>query len=218
GIAARHRGDVGIASDSAVIFADDFESYTQASQLGQKWTYFYQTQDVALTTTAANVYGGKQAVEFTIPQQTAELSDSLDKDLSPEWDVLFLRYYAKIMAPFDVVGSSHNGSGISAHYFGPNNQATPGIPANGTNKFLVNLEMWRGDTSTASPGLLNVYVYHPEQRTNYGDHFYPDGLVNPNTSILDDFGPYFVKRPNQIPSLDAWHCYELMVKANTPGL
>lgn len=218
GIAARYPGDVGIASDPDVIFADDFESYKQTSDLQTKWTYYYQTQDVALTTTAADVYAGKQAVEFTIPQQTAELSDALDKDISPEQNIVFLRYYGKIMAPFDVVGSSHNGSGISAHYFGPNNQATPGVPADGTNKYLVNLEMWRGDTSTPSPGDLNTYVYWPEQRSNYGDHFFPNGDVMPNTSIKDDFGPNFVSRPNVIPSLDQWHCYELMVRANTPGL
>jgi hypothetical protein len=52
--------------------------------------------------------------------------------------VLFLRYYSKFQAPFDVVGSSHNGSSISAHYF-IDGQATPGVPADGTNKFLVNL-------------------------------------------------------------------------------
>ncbi len=78
--------------------------------------------------------------------------------------------------------------------------------------------MWRGDTATASPGQLNMYVYHPEQRSNYGDHFFQNGDVMPNTSIKDDFGPNFVSRPTVIPSLDAWHCYELMVKANTPGL
>jgi Polysaccharide lyase 14 len=217
GIASHYPGDVGIASDPDVLFADDFESYKQASDLQTKWTYYYQTQDVALTTTAADVYAGKQAVEFTIPQQTAELSDGLDKDISPEQDIIFLRYYGKIMAPFDVIGSSHNGSGISAHYFGPNNQATPGVPADGTNKYLVNLEMWRGDASTASPGDLNTYVYWPEQRSNYGDHFFPNGDVEPNTSIKDDFGPNFLSRPNLIPSLDAWHCYELMVRANTPG-
>src|SRR5689334_11957957 len=33
GIAARYPGDVGIASDPDVIFADDFESYTQTSDL-----------------------------------------------------------------------------------------------------------------------------------------------------------------------------------------
>ena len=216
GIAARYPGDVGIEADTAVIFADDFESYSQPSDLNQRWDAVYQNQYVGIATDPANVYAGSQALEFTLPQQTAELSDATDKVVSPEQDVLFLRYYSKFMPPYDVVGSSHNGAGISAHYF-VDGQATPGIPADGTNKFLVNLENWRGDASTASPGLLNVYVYHPEQRSQWGDHFFPTGLVSPNTSLPYNFGPDFVSRDDMIQELDRWYCYELMVRANTPG-
>jgi hypothetical protein len=105
---------------------------------------------------------------------------------------------------------------MSAHYF-VDGQATPGVPADGMNKFLVEYEHWRGEASTASPGLLNVYVYHPEQRDDYGDHFFPSGLVQPNTSLPFDFGPDFVAQPEVIPELGRWYCYELMVRANTPG-
>jgi hypothetical protein len=220
GIASKHPGDVGIAADPNVLFADDFESYPVTSQgpdINKVWDAVYQNQDVSIATAAANVHGGKQALEFTLPQQTAELSDGTDKILTVEQDTLYLRYYGKFLSPFDVVGSSHNGSSISAHYFN-GNMATPGIPANGTNKFLVNLENWRGDAATKSPGQLNVYVYHPEQRDVYGDHFFPTGLVQPNTSIPFDFGPNFVARPDIIPDLDRWYCYEYMVHANTPGV
>jgi hypothetical protein len=96
-------------------------------------------------------------------------------------------------------------------------QSTPGVPANGTNKFLANLENWRGEAATVSPGDLNIYIYHPLQRSQWGDHFFPTGLVMPNTSIAFDFGPDFVSRPDIIPTLDRWYAYELMVKANTPG-
>src|SRR6185503_16121967 len=133
--------------------------------------------------------------------QDKELSDATDKVLTKEEDVLFLRYYSKFRPPYDVVGSSHNGASISAHYF-INGQATPGVPANGTNKFLANLENWRGDTATRSPGTLNVYVYQPEQRSQWGDHFFPTGSVLPNTSIPFDFGPTFVSHPDIIPELD----------------
>jgi len=131
--------------------------------------------------------------------------------------VLFLRYYTKFMPPYDVVGSSHNGASISAHYFTDDGMATPGVPADGTNKFLANVENWRGEAAVASPGYLNVYVYQPEQRSMWGDHFYPNGEVDPNTSIPGDFGPDFVSRPQVIPELDRWYCYEYMLKANTPG-
>ncbi len=216
GIAARYPGDAGIANDPAVIFADDFESYTGPADLKRKWDNFHQASGTRIATEPENVFAGRHALEFTVPAQKAELSNATDKRVSPELDVLYLRYYAKFQAPYDVVGSSHNGSSISAHYFN-NNQATPGVRADGTNKFLVNLENWRGDTVTASPGPLNVYVYHPAQRDRYGDHFFPTGLVLPNSSLPYDFGPEFVGRPDIIPELGRWYCYEYMVKANTPG-
>jgi len=216
GIAAKYPGDVGIAGDPNVIFSDDFESYVQAADITKRWDNMYQNQYVAVTTTAANVYAGKQALEFTLPQETAELSDAVEKIVSPELDLLFLRYYSKFQPPYDVIGSSHNGSSISAHYE-VGYQSTPGVPADGTNKFLANLEDWRGDATTPSPGDLNIYVYHPLQRSQWGDHFFPTGLVMPNTSIPFDFGPDFVSRPDIIPALDQWYAYELMVKANTPG-
>jgi hypothetical protein len=216
GIASKYPGDQGIENDPAVIFADDFESYSKPADLLKKWDNFYQQSGTAFATSADIVFAGKQSLEFTVPQQDAELSNAVDKLIKPELDALYLRYYARFQAPYDVVGSSHNGSSISAHYFN-GNQATPGIRADGMNKFLVNLENWRGEATTASPGYLNVYVYHPLQRDAYGDHFFPTGLVMPNTSLPFDFGPDFVKRPDVIPALDRWYCYEYLVKANTPG-
>jgi hypothetical protein len=216
GIASGYPGDAGIEAHPAVIFADDFEAYQQASELGEKWDNFYQVARTRISTEPANVFGGSRALEFTVPEQDQELSNAVDKLVSPELDVLYLRYYSKFQPPYDVVGSSHNGSSISAHYFN-GNQATPGIPADGTNKFLVNLENWRGEAATPSPGLLNVYVYHPEQRSDYGDHFFPSGLVMPNTSLAFDFGADFVERPELVPELDRWYCYEYMVRANTPN-
>ncbi|MBN2575809.1 MAG: hypothetical protein JXP73_14680, partial [Deltaproteobacteria bacterium] len=95
GIAAKYRDDADIASNPAVIFADDFEGYAKASDLDERWDNKYQNQYIAITTATANVYAGKQALEFTLPQQDAELSDAVEKVVSPELDVLFLRYYGK---------------------------------------------------------------------------------------------------------------------------
>jgi hypothetical protein len=216
GISRCYPGDTGIGDDPSVIFADDFESYASGAELETRWDAVYQRDQIRMATETENVFAGAQSLEFTVPEQDEELSNATDKVLADERDVLFLRYYSKFQPPYDVVGSSHNGSMISAHYFIDGN-ATPGVPANGTNKFLVNYENWRGEAATESPGDLNVYVYHPEQRDNYGDHFFPNGDVMPNTSIPYDFGPEFVSRPNVIPELGRWYCYEYMVKANTAG-
>jgi hypothetical protein len=218
GIAHKYPGDAKIATDAAVVFADDFEGYAKPADLSKRWDNLYQKQYVGIATGTANVYAGKQALEFSLPKQEAELSDAVEKAVKPERDILFLRYYSKYEAPFDVVGSSHNGAGISAHYNNDKGQATPGIPANGANKFLANLETWRGEAATAAPGNLNIYIYHPGQRDKWGDHFFPTGIVLPNTSLPGDFGPTFVKRPDILPKLDKWYCYEFMVKANTPGV
>ena len=39
GLAAKYPNDVGIVSVPAVIFADDFESYTEPVELGKNWTH-----------------------------------------------------------------------------------------------------------------------------------------------------------------------------------
>jgi len=216
GLSGKYPGDVGIGSDPDVVFADDFESYSKGADLNGRWDAVYQNQLVNITTDTANVYAGKKALEFMLPQQDKELSDATDKVLTNELDALYLRYYSKFEPPYDVVGSSHNGSSISAHYF-VNGNATPGVPADGTNKFLVNLEDWRGEATTPSPGPLNVYVYHPAQRSQYGDHFFPTGQVLPYSATPFDFGPTFVMRPDVTPELGRWYCYEYLVRANTPG-
>jgi hypothetical protein len=211
GIAARYPGDVGIGSDPAVIFAEDFESYGNAAGLPSKWNEAYHTANIRIARESGNFYRGQQALEFTVPQQRDQVSNAVIKYVNPERDILFLRYYAKFDGGFNVLGSSHNGSSISAHY------CCPGVRADGFNKFLVNYEAARHDTVTINPGRLNAYVYHPDQRDIWGDHFYPTGLVSPFTATPFDFGPTFVSRPDVIPQLGRWYCYELMVKANTPG-
>jgi hypothetical protein len=211
GIAARYPSDAGIASDPGVIFADDFESYSSAAGLTSKWNQAYHPANIRIATEPGNVLSGGKALEFTVPQTSSEVSNTVVKLVSPERDALFLRYYAKFDGGFNVLGSSHNGSIISAHY------CCPGVRADGDNKFLVSYEAWRDNAATANPGRLNAYIYHPEQRDIWGDHFFPTGIVLPFSSTRFDFGPEFVSRPDVTPGLGRWYCYELMVKANTPG-
>jgi hypothetical protein len=170
-----------------------------------------------LETDVSKVFDGNKCLRFYSPQQSAELSNGVSSTLTGEQDSLFFRWYSKFDPSFDVTGSSHNGGGMSASYM-VNGNATPGIPANGYNKFLVTFECWRGDSTEPNPGNLNVYVYHPEQRDNYGDHFFPTGVVLPWTYLPGDFGTEFVSRPNVVPELGKWYCFELFVKANTIGV
>jgi hypothetical protein len=211
GIAAKYPGDAGIGADPAVIFADDFESYSSATTLTSRWNEVFHSTNVRIATELGNYFGGKKALEFTVPKQSSEVSNNAIKRISPGRDILFLRYYAKFDSSYNVMGSSHNGSTVSANY------CCPGVRADGYNKFLVSYESGREETVTANPGQLNIYIYHPDQRDIWGDHFYPTGRVVPFDKTPGNFGPEFVSRPDVIPLLGRWYCYELMVKANTPG-
>lgn len=211
GLAALFPGDANIQSHPDVLFADDFESYSLASQLTTRWNQVYQSSYTRIATETSNVFAGGKSLEFRVPQQSAEVANEAIKTINPTEDTVFVRVYTKFEAGYSASGSSHNGIAISAQY------STPGVPANGTNKFYVDIENSRESTSETSPGRTNIYVYHPEQRSEWGDHWYPDGRVVPFDLTPGDFGPYFVARPNFTPQLDRWYCYELMVKANTPG-
>ncbi|MCK9523849.1 MAG: hypothetical protein M0R76_12535 [Proteobacteria bacterium] len=211
GIADNYPGDIGIADDPAVLFFDDFERYTAVSQLWDHWTNVYQSNQTHIVTDADNVFAGRQSVSFTLPTNDVELSNALERALSPEVDVLYLRWYQKIDRHSDIVGSHHNGGGISAHYKGPAQTASE------AGHFLAAFESWREDPEVPAPGHLNAYVYHIDQRTEWGDHFFPTGLVKPWTYLPFDFGPDFAARDDIIPELDRWHCFEIMVRANTIG-
>jgi hypothetical protein len=134
GIALRYPGDVGIGSDPAVIFADDFESYSSAVALTTRWDTIHHFANIRIANETGNFYSGANALEFSVPKQSAEVSNSAIKYVRPERDLVFLRYYAKFDTRFDVLGSSHNGSTISASY------CCPGVRADGYNKFLVSYD------------------------------------------------------------------------------
>lgn len=218
GIAARYPGDAGIEKDPAVVFHADFEDCRTTQDLSRKWDVMYNGEHLSITEDPANVHSGRRALEMTIPRQEKALSVDVGRNLGTTRDVLFLRFYTKFQKGYDLPRtSSHNNGSISSGYY-PGGAATPGKRADGRNKYLANFETEISSPGDPpAPGPLNIYIYHPEQRSDYGDHFYPDGTVLPTTSLPGDFGPHFVRRSNLVPETDRWYCFEYMLKVNTPG-
>ena len=217
GLAARYPGDVGIAKAPAVLFADGFEGAAAPEDLARTWDAVYHAHCTRIAEEPENVHAGRRALEFRVPRQAAALHNTAAKQFKDEQDVVFLRFYSKLEKGFDMAGGGyHTGGTISAHYF-TDGQASAGVRADGRNKFLAGFESERQNRHTPSPGPLNVYCYHPEQRDVWGDHFFPTGTVVPFSSRPHPFGPHFVARPDVAPALDRWYCYEFMVKANTVG-
>lgn len=212
GIAARYPNDVGIAADAKVVFSDDFETYRTANDLTGRWSEIFHRGNFRIANEESSYFAGSQAVEITIPAGSTEVANELRKVLSPTLDTVFIRAYAKFGENNDVVGSSHNGLHVSASY------CCAGVPADGANKFTVSMDAHRLTQAVPNPGRMTVYIYHPEQRSQWGDYWHPDGRIIPFDSVLGDFGPDFIARPDFVPALGRWYSYELMVKANTPGL
>jgi hypothetical protein len=74
GIAAKYKGDIGIASDPAVLMADDFEDYTSPDDLKKRWNQILHIGNMSITSDPANVFKGNKALQFEIPLQKEEIS------------------------------------------------------------------------------------------------------------------------------------------------
>ncbi len=221
GLAARYIEDLGIERDPAVLLFDGFES-AAPGRPGKAWGNAWGGPDkLRVATGAGEVHSGARAVAMTLvrPSPQRETGCGMHKKLSPGHDVLFLRYYARFGKDTEVFhGGAHNGGALEALAPGMP-RASAGTRADGRNKFTVLLDTWRPDEKIASPGDLVVYVYHPEQGHQWGEQFFPGGHCLPRGKRgRAKFGPHFVERPNFVPARDRWYCYELMVKANAPGV
>jgi hypothetical protein len=217
GVASRYPGDRNIKNDPAVLFADDFDQYSTVDDLSALWDILINEEHLIIDKDAG--YGNKgNSLLITMPKRATPLSSGIAKLLPGTRDVLFLRWYSKFEEGWFIPGGSvHNGGSISSGYY-ENGRATPGVRADGRNKFLVNYE--NENRAGASPGHMNAYVYWPEQGDRFGDHFFPSGIVIPYSherSGIKTFGDQFIQRPDFSPQTGRWYCYEYMVKANSPG-
>jgi hypothetical protein len=218
GIAARYPGDLGIEQDPAVVFADGFEDIEDDSmatgfqeQKGKKWDNVWGTLCIAQE--PENVHRGRKAVEITHPQPG---SRGADKRFESGFDTLYVRYYMKYAKEFP--GCHHTGMAILGGAPGVTMGSATGVRPDGHNHFMALLDTvppWSG-WSPPPPGHMDIYCYHMDQGRKWGDLFFPTGEVYPheNESL---FAERLVPRPNLTAQRDRWYCYELMVKANTPG-
>jgi hypothetical protein len=221
GIASRYSGDTNIASDPAVIFADDFESYTSPSQLTTRWDGAGPLANLRIATEPGNFFSGGKALEMKLPISATEVVNEVRKRLSPEEVVVYIRAYTKFDPGYSVTGSNHNGLRLSAHYPAGAGRRPP---PDGTGFFLFSVQnniQGNGRPGEVMPGYSHIYAYWPHQRSEFGDHWYSDGWVAPfgngDWLLYPSQYPDFRPMPNWQPQRDRWYCYELMVKANTVG-
>jgi hypothetical protein len=238
GIAAKYPGDKGIANDPDVAFADDFESYENEKQLLPHWSTMLDGPGdnrgkFSITREPGNFFHGKQALEMKLEPKPIEHQIGISKIFTEEeYDTFHVRWYQMFGKDTFIKGPSHNGCGVSGHYFDPkfgngplNKGSWAGLPSDGYNKFTCCIDFGKHPAPgnfyhTESPiGKVFVYMYHPKQYYGYGDHCYPTGYVYPPSDRdklrKGDWGPDFKERPDFEPEAGKWYCYEIMVKCNS---
>jgi hypothetical protein len=220
GLAARYPGDAGLERDPAVVFADRFEDIEDAvmeasavHQKGNRWDGVWGL--MRITRNPEHVHTGRQAAEITHAEPR---SHGAEKRLEPGFDTLFLRYYMKYHEQFP--GCHHTGMLIVG--LAPDLRLADhvGVRPTGRDHFSARVDTmppWSGEgASPGPPGYMDIYSYHMDQQRKWGDILYPTGDTYPPREA-GFFGDGFVPRPNLMAERGRWYCYEVMVKANTPG-
>ncbi len=207
GLAARYPGDVGIESDSSVVFTEDFES-TSVAGLGQRWTEISNNKDAVLAmikdVTAPSE--GKICLEMKgIKGQNT--GGHLWKLLDKGYEQLYARFYVKFApdAPYVHHFVSMGGWFNSPQY----PMVGAGSRPNGRVSFATYIDLMGRDV-TDPPGAWSFYSYWSEMRSWQTSEGVPDGRPNPYYG--NPFGPV---EPLQAKR-GQWQCVEIMIKLNDP--
>jgi hypothetical protein len=189
-----HPGDVGLGSDPAVVWFEDFEEGSVAAITGR----YDQAQGTARMHLVSDHAGGAAALSLVAGGGV----DAVDlyKQLA-DHDELFVRWYAKYQAdaPWHHSGMWVGGYNPAQPY--PNPQA--GLRPNGDDRFSIAIEpVWNvGATGTR----FDFYNYWMGMQswmatpTNDGTSYYGNSLVHANAFTLDE---------------GTWVCLELHIRVN----
>ena len=192
GIAARYRGDVGIARDKAVVFVEGFEAESVAD-LNKNWENITNREILSFSEDIPAGSAGRQSLLMT-HLGGKSTGAHLYRRLQPGYEQLYLRFYVKFdprCAPI--------------HHFvhlGGYNPPTPwpqggaGERPGGDERFTTGVEpygnAWRWD----------FYSYWMEMRSSPGNKFWGNDFIN-DDKLTAERGK--------------WVCVELMMKMNDPA-
>ena len=194
GIAAKYVRDIGIGSDPAVVFSENFES--SLTTFSARFTGG-GISGIGISIDHATASGGVQSVRL-MPDGG---NGTLYHQLSTNYDLLYLRYYVKYLGNV----SHHSGGYIGGYYpptsFPQGDAGLRGVRPNGDKLFISGFEQ-EGNQGTGVPnvrlGTYNNWI--DMQGAAFGRQYYGrDLLVTENTPLR----------------VNTWQCVEMRVKMNT---
>jgi hypothetical protein len=198
GLAAGYPGDRGIARDSHVIFAEDFETGGVAD-LARRWSDV-SNQDGKVLAFSADVppeSAGRRSLQMTatLGQNTG---GHLYRQLSRGADTVFARFYVKF-APnaeyihhFVTLGGYHPATRYP--------QGGAGERPRGDDRVTAGIEPYGDYGRFAPPGVWGFYAYWQEMKISADGRYWGNG-IRPAV-------------PAVVPK-DRWQCVEVMLKLNS---
>jgi len=203
GLAAQFPGDVGLARDPAVLFADDFESGGL-----KNWD---ELRGMPLVVGDAP-HAGRACVQMEMVRGQNTGCDA-KKWFMPGADTVHVRFYVKFSAGYRY---SHHFVWLLANQRSNKWSAfgKAGAKPDGT-YFSSGMEPWFAWGANSPPGEVNLYSYFldmerdPKMDKYWGNSFFPPGPGKGTAA-----GPQ-----RALPALDRWQCWEFMIQANSaPGV
>lgn len=200
GLATLYPGDVGLARDPAVLFADDFESGDM-----KKWDE--RRGRVVMSDTAP--HSGQWSVHLPMERGQNHGGDAI-KWFSPGADTVYARFYVKFSADYQY---THHFVWLLATH--PKNKwsgfGKAGKQPDGT-YYSTAMEPWFAWGKNPPPGEVNLYSYFLDMKpdpkmpgTYWGNAFFPPGPGAGEAASTH----------RVLPALDRWQCWEFMLQANT---
>lgn len=156
----------------------------------------------------AIAHSGRRALRLLAPAAGGKSSGSgVSYWFGPEGlDRVHLRYWLRFAADYDQGNLNHTGGCLSAST-GTNKwegMGKAGLRPNGDDRFSTRFEAWRDWGRNPPPGQLHLYTYWMDMKRDrdgnyWGNMFLPEA------------------KARIVPERDRWSCYEVMVRAGTPG-
>jgi len=197
GIAARYRGDAGIAGDPRVLLHEDFET----GRIDRKrWTTVKnETEALSFSSEAPPASAGTKSllVTATLGKNTG---GHLFRRFKPGAKRMHARYYVRFAEDCDYTHHFVRMGGDWPAVQWPTGGA--GERPKGDDRFSTGLEPWGQWNKVAPPGAWHFYTYWCRMKKS-GDGRY--------------WGNSFQPEPPILPGRGRWSCVEMAVTCNTLG-
>jgi len=198
GLAAQYPGDVGIARDPHVLFAEDFEAGTLAD-LAKRWDEISNKDGkvVAFSDEAPPGSRGRRSLRMT-----ATLGENTGGHLYTRLprgeDTVYARFYVKFAPDAEYIHHFVTLGGYQPPTRWP--QGGAGERPRGDERVTVGIEPAGDYGRFPAPGIWNFYAYWHEMKISADGRYWGNSLRPPS--------------PAPAPR-DRWQCVELMLKLNS---